>query len=103
MKAIPSPLSSVPRCVLSLPSLHVRSTAAQTNIRICDAVVRVDERSSTVAQPTSLKHGTVATRIPVQDLDRARRFYAEKLGLTPVEKRPGGLRYTCASGEFVLF
>ncbi len=56
-----------------------------------------------MAQTPSLKHGKVATRIPVQDLDRARRFYAEKLGLTPVEERPGGLRYTCASGEFVLF
>jgi catechol 2,3-dioxygenase-like lactoylglutathione lyase family enzyme len=46
---------------------------------------------------------TVATRLPAQDLERARRFYAEKLGLEPVEERPGGLRYRCASGEFVLF
>jgi hypothetical protein len=27
----------------------------------------------------------------------------EKLGLTPVEKRPGGLLYKCGSGCFVLF
>jgi catechol 2,3-dioxygenase-like lactoylglutathione lyase family enzyme len=45
----------------------------------------------------------VATRLPAQDLDRARRFYAEKLGLEPAEERPGGLRYEAASGEFVLF
>jgi catechol 2,3-dioxygenase-like lactoylglutathione lyase family enzyme len=45
----------------------------------------------------------VATRLPAQDLDRARRFYAENLGLEPVEERPGGLRYRCASGEFALF
>jgi catechol 2,3-dioxygenase-like lactoylglutathione lyase family enzyme len=50
-----------------------------------------------------LKNGRVATRIPVQDLDRARRFYAEKLGLEPSEERPGGLLYRCAGGEFALF
>ncbi|HEX3126909.1 MAG TPA: VOC family protein [Thermoanaerobaculia bacterium] len=45
----------------------------------------------------------VATRLPVQDLDRARTFYAEKLGLEPVEERPGGLLYRCGSGVFALF
>jgi catechol 2,3-dioxygenase-like lactoylglutathione lyase family enzyme len=50
-----------------------------------------------------LKNGRVATRIPVQDLDRARKFYSEKLGLDPSEERPGGLLYRCASGEFALF
>jgi catechol 2,3-dioxygenase-like lactoylglutathione lyase family enzyme len=50
-----------------------------------------------------LKDGDVATRLPAQDLDRARAYYAEKLGLEPVEERPGGLRYQCRSGEFVLF
>jgi catechol 2,3-dioxygenase-like lactoylglutathione lyase family enzyme len=50
-----------------------------------------------------MSSGKVVTRIPAQDLDRAKRFYAEKLGLKPIEERPGGLRYTCASGEFALF
>ena len=50
-----------------------------------------------------LKDGRVATRLPAQDLERARAFYSEKLGLDPVEERPGGLRYTVASGEFGLF
>ena len=50
-----------------------------------------------------LGRAAVATRLPAQHLERARRFYAEKLGLEPVEERPGGLRYRCASGEFVLF
>jgi catechol 2,3-dioxygenase-like lactoylglutathione lyase family enzyme len=50
-----------------------------------------------------LKDGRIATRIPVRDLDRARRFYADKLGLEPSEERPGGLLYRCASGEFALF
>jgi catechol 2,3-dioxygenase-like lactoylglutathione lyase family enzyme len=45
----------------------------------------------------------VATRLPVQDMERARRFYAEKLGLEPVEERPGGLLYRCGSNSFVLF
>jgi len=42
-----------------------------------------------------LAEGNVASRIPAQDLRRARSFYAEKLGLEPVEERPGGLRYRC--------
>jgi catechol 2,3-dioxygenase-like lactoylglutathione lyase family enzyme len=50
-----------------------------------------------------LQNSRVATRLPAQDLDRARAFYAEKLGLEPVEEREGGLRYRCASGEFSLF
>jgi catechol 2,3-dioxygenase-like lactoylglutathione lyase family enzyme len=45
----------------------------------------------------------VATRLPAQDLERARSFYAEKLGLEPIEERPGGLLYRCARGEFALF
>ena len=45
----------------------------------------------------------VAARIPVQDLARAEAFYAEKLGLEPVERRPGGLLYRCGAGEFALF
>jgi catechol 2,3-dioxygenase-like lactoylglutathione lyase family enzyme len=45
----------------------------------------------------------VAGRLPARDLMRARRFYSEKLGLEPVEERPGGLRYQCGSGSFGLF
>lgn len=45
----------------------------------------------------------VATRLPTRDLDRARAWYADKLGLEPVETRPGGLRYLIGGGEFVLF
>ncbi|WP_326947504.1 VOC family protein [Amycolatopsis sp. NBC_01307] len=42
-------------------------------------------------------------RIPTQDLARARRWYAEKLGLEPAEERPGGLRYESESGVFCLY
>src|SRR5205807_1437375 len=58
-------------------------------------------------QPTKegpmLNSARVATRLPAQDLDRARRFYAEKLGLEPADERPGGLLYRFASGEFALY
>ena len=50
-----------------------------------------------------LKNGRAATRLPVQDLDRARAFYSEKLGLEPAEERDGGLLYRTAGGEFALF
>ena|SRR5437762_5470044 len=50
-----------------------------------------------------LKDGVVATRLPARDLQRARAFYADKLGLEPVEERPGGLRYRCGTGSFALF
>jgi catechol 2,3-dioxygenase-like lactoylglutathione lyase family enzyme len=50
-----------------------------------------------------LQHARVATRIPVRDLARARRFYAERFGLEAAEERPGGLLYRLAAGEFALF
>jgi catechol 2,3-dioxygenase-like lactoylglutathione lyase family enzyme len=50
-----------------------------------------------------LDDARVSTRIPAQDLGRARSFYSEKLGMEPVEERPGGLLYRCASGSFSLF
>jgi catechol 2,3-dioxygenase-like lactoylglutathione lyase family enzyme len=31
-----------------------------------------------------LDRSHVATRLPAQDLDRARRFYADQLGLEPI-------------------
>ncbi len=50
-----------------------------------------------------LADSNVASRIPAQDLRRARSFYAGKLGLEPVEERPGELRYRCGNGEFAFF
>jgi catechol 2,3-dioxygenase-like lactoylglutathione lyase family enzyme len=50
-----------------------------------------------------LKNGRVATRLPVRDLQKARSFYAERLGLEPAEERPGGLLYRCGGTEFALF
>ncbi len=50
-----------------------------------------------------LSNARVATRLPAQDLARARTFYSEKLGLEPAEERPGGLLYRLAGGEFALY
>ena len=44
-----------------------------------------------------------AARLPAQDLDRARAFYSEKLGLEPVDERPGGILYRIGGCEFALF
>jgi len=42
--------------------------------------------------------------LPSTDLERARRFYAEKLGLTPEREAAGSLFYHCGGGtEFSLF
>jgi len=50
-----------------------------------------------------LERSDVAARLPAQDLARAKSFYRDKLGLTPSEERPGGLRYQCGNGWFSLF
>ena len=50
-----------------------------------------------------LSNARFEARIPAQDLARARRWYAEKLGLEAAEERAGGLRYEGASGVFCLF
>jgi catechol 2,3-dioxygenase-like lactoylglutathione lyase family enzyme len=51
----------------------------------------------------AMARSDVATRLPALDLDRARRWYSEKLALDPVEERPGGLRYRCGTTYFVVF
>jgi catechol 2,3-dioxygenase-like lactoylglutathione lyase family enzyme len=50
-----------------------------------------------------LAQAEAAARLPAQDLERARAWYSEKLGLEPAEERPGGLRYECRSGKFTVF
>ena len=51
----------------------------------------------------TLKDSKVATRLPAQDLDRARAWYSEKLGLEPADERPGGLLYRMGGCDFALF
>jgi catechol 2,3-dioxygenase-like lactoylglutathione lyase family enzyme len=53
--------------------------------------------------PGPLSNACTITKLPAQDLERARAFYRDKLGLEPVEERTGGLRYVCGPTEFHLF
>jgi catechol 2,3-dioxygenase-like lactoylglutathione lyase family enzyme len=50
-----------------------------------------------------LETASVATRLPAQDLARARDWYRDKLGLEAVEERPGGLLYRLGATYFALF
>jgi catechol 2,3-dioxygenase-like lactoylglutathione lyase family enzyme len=43
------------------------------------------------------------TKLPAQNLGRARQFYRDRLGLEPAEEREGGLRYVCGTSEFHVF
>jgi catechol 2,3-dioxygenase-like lactoylglutathione lyase family enzyme len=51
----------------------------------------------------TIRYTKAAARLPAQDLDRARAFYSEKLGLEPADERPGGLLYRVGTCEFALF
>jgi catechol 2,3-dioxygenase-like lactoylglutathione lyase family enzyme len=53
--------------------------------------------------PGPLNNAHVVTKLPAQDLERARAFYRDRLGLEAVEERTGGLRYMCGPTEFHLF
>ena len=51
-----------------------------------------------------LTDSKVTANVPAADLDRARRFYADTLGLTPADENPGGLVYTTSGGTtFFLY
>ena len=39
-----------------------------------------------------------AAALPAQDLERAKAFYRDKLGLTPTQDDPGGMMYALAAG-----
>lgn len=45
----------------------------------------------------------VSAAIPAQDFDRAKRFYAEKLGLEPFEETSEEARYRIGQNEFLIF
>jgi predicted enzyme related to lactoylglutathione lyase len=49
-----------------------------------------------------LNHSAVEANIPAADLDRAREFYSDRLGLTPVAEYGaiGSLRYQTDNGTF---
>ena len=41
--------------------------------------------------------------VPAVDLERARRWYEQRLGLSPSEDIPGQLTYECGGTKFALF
>ena len=49
-----------------------------------------------------LKDAPIVPYIPVADVARARRFYEEKVGLTPTEEYAGGVFYECGNGSSVF-
>jgi catechol 2,3-dioxygenase-like lactoylglutathione lyase family enzyme len=53
--------------------------------------------------PGPLTNAHTVAKLPAQDLERARAFYRDKLGLEAVEERAGGLRYLVGPSEFHLF
>jgi catechol 2,3-dioxygenase-like lactoylglutathione lyase family enzyme len=59
--------------------------------------------NATLSQST-LANAPIYASIPAQDLDRARRWYEEKLGLTPKrDLGPNGLVYRTGETRFVLY
>ncbi|MES2176284.1 MAG: VOC family protein [Gemmatimonadota bacterium] len=49
-----------------------------------------------------LQNSPVFAYIPVSDLERARLFYKEKIGLEPSDHNNGGYTYTCADGTAIF-
>jgi len=49
-----------------------------------------------------LANRPIYTTLPAADLERAKRFYAEKLGLTPESEDPGGVFYRCGADTKLL-
>lgn len=50
-----------------------------------------------------LQDSQVTANIPAADLERARRFYEDKLGLTPADANPGGLVYKAGGTAFFVY
>ncbi len=51
-----------------------------------------------------LANDPIYASLPAADLERAKRFYAEKVGLTPESELPGGVLYRCGKdSRFSVF
>jgi len=49
-----------------------------------------------------LRDHAIVPYIPVANVSRARKFYEEKIGLTPKETYAGGVIYECGDGSWVF-
>jgi catechol 2,3-dioxygenase-like lactoylglutathione lyase family enzyme len=55
-------------------------------------------------QQEMLADRPIHATLPAADLERAKRFYTEKLGLSPESEAPGGIFYLCGGGtRFLVF
>jgi predicted enzyme related to lactoylglutathione lyase len=54
-------------------------------------------------QLTSMNANSVHAILPAADLERAKTFYSEKLGLTPASEEPVGIFYEVGQTRFVVF
>ena len=101
----PNPIGLHPVEVLAVEEdrIRVRGLEAIDGTPILDLKPQLRAAEAARAGDGALARGKPATRLPAQDLERARRFYAEKLGLEPAEERPGGLLYRAERVEFALF
>jgi predicted enzyme related to lactoylglutathione lyase len=50
-----------------------------------------------------LQDATIHAYIPVSDVQRARDFYEQKVGLVPKEEYAGGVLYECGGAEVFLY
>jgi len=50
-----------------------------------------------------LRDAPIHTTLPCQDIERARAFYADKLGLEPATESPAGMFYELGGCRFFLF
>jgi catechol 2,3-dioxygenase-like lactoylglutathione lyase family enzyme len=50
-----------------------------------------------------MKANSVHATLPAADLERAKTFYSEKLGLTPVSEEPAGIFYEVGQTRFAVF
>jgi catechol 2,3-dioxygenase-like lactoylglutathione lyase family enzyme len=58
----------------------------------------------TLEEDNMIKDRRSHTTLPVVDIDRAKRWYEEKLGLTPSTENPGGAFYELGGGtRFILY
>lgn len=61
------------------------------------------DEAATQEQAANVTFTQAYAKLPAQDVERARAFYAEKLGLVPYGERHGHLYYRAGSASFMLF
>lgn len=50
-----------------------------------------------------LENFEVIAMVAVSDIEKAKEFYGEKLGLSQTDQNPGGVTYTCGKGRLFVY